>query len=242
MNLVRPINRPAARSLSAFLLLLALLTACRSGTASPTVTSATPATPTTRPPAATITTRPAATPLPVTPVVTKTEVQVVKPFTDIGLATGYTRTESVVGSCIGPSLSSPGRSDAWRCTIDGTGELRDPCIAQGDSRQPALVCLRQPWSSGVAILVLTGPLPEAKSSAGDPTAQHPWGMELADGTRCLRVGATPATTNGQRITSTCNGTVTTIGEVDRSQPVWTIQVVQGQNSQPERKQIVKVWY
>ena len=242
MNRVPPIRRPAARCLPALLLLLALLTACRSGTATPTTGPGTPAAPSSRPPAATITPVPINTPMPATPVVTKTEVQVIQPFTESGLATGYTRTESLIGSCIGPSLASPGRSDAWRCNIEATGELRDPCFAQGTSRQPALVCFRQPWSSGVAVYVLTGPLPEAKPSAGDPTAAHPWGMELADGTRCLVVTGTPVTVAGQRITSTCNGSYNAIGEVDRSQPVWTIQVVRGQSTQPERKAIVKAWY
>lgn len=242
MNHAPSPGRPAVHSLPALLLVLALLTACGSGAASPTVASGTPTLPSSRPPAATVTPLPINTPRPATPTVTQTEVQLVKPFGDSGLATGYSRGESVIGSCSGPSLAAPGRSDAWRCTTEGTGVLRDPCFAQGTERQPALACIRQPWNVGVAIFVLTGPLPEGRPSSGDPTASHPWGIELADGTRCLSATETPLTVAGQRVTSTCNEGINTIGQVDRSQPVWTIQVVRNQTSQPERKAIVKAWY
>ena len=112
MNAALMLRRPAVRPWPALLLCVTLLTACRTGTATPTTVSGGAASTSARPPVATITPVPFNTPRPATPIVTRTEVQVLQPFTDIGLATGYTRNESIIGGCSGPSLASSARPTA----------------------------------------------------------------------------------------------------------------------------------
>jgi hypothetical protein len=183
-----------------------------------------------------------ATPLPATPSATETTVQVIAPFKDGALVPAYNRTESIVGTCIGPSLASPARADAWRCVANGTTQLRDPCFALGGEAQPPLICFRQPWNNGVTLLVLSAPLPEGRAATADPTTPNPWGLELADGTRCT--AATEATTiiAGQQVIATCMDGTSVIGAIDRSQRLWSVLAIRDRNSQPEREPIARAWY
>lgn len=249
------------RAIIPALLAVTLLAACRSGSATPTATA-----PTATAPAATVTvSRPTGpgsptpppsnvaaatptlarpgTPIPATPVVvTQTEVITIKPVAPTGLAPGLNRSESIVGYCIAPSLTTPARSDAWQCVANNTNQIYDPCFAASAERQPALFCFRQPWVSNVSLMVLNAPLPEGRQEGGDPTTGFPWGFELADGERCTIETTTTTMIAGQRVTATCTNSRYTIGAVDRSQPAWTIHVVQGRDGTPQRIQIVRAWY
>lgn len=155
-----------ARAGCAALIALTLLAACRSGTATPTspprATAASPTIAAGTPGVVASPTRAVATPAtppPATPIAIETTVQVIAPFKDGALVLNYNRNESVVGTCIGPSLTSPARADAWRCLANGTTQPRDPCFALGDEAQPPLICFRQPWNGGVTLFVLSAPLP-----------------------------------------------------------------------------------
>jgi hypothetical protein len=240
-----------ARAILPALLTLALLVACRSGSPAPTPTSA-PATPSAAPGSPTIAGSPAAsgsptlarpgTPAATPIVVTQTQVVVIKPVDASGLAAPYNRGASVVGSCLGPSLVTTSRADAWRCAVNGTGDILDPCFSHGTDRQPALFCFRQPWITNVTLMVPSAPLPDGRPDSGDPTTPHPWGIELADGVRCSIETESMPLIEGQRVSATCTDGRNTIGDVDRSQHAWSILVVQNRTSQPQRIQIIRAWY
>jgi hypothetical protein len=234
-----------ARSIIPTLLALSLLAACRSGSATPTATTSTttpsassstssarrgsPTLSATRAAAATPTLVIPNTPTPATPVVvTQTDVVVIKPVNAGGLVATYHRSDSVVGNCLGPSLVTTARADAWRCAINASGEILDPCFASSKEPQPALFCFRQPWVSNVSLMVLSSPLPDGRPDSSDPTVVQPWGFELADGTRCTMVTETMALIANLRVNATCPDGGKAIGDVDRSQP--------------QRIQIVRAWY
>lgn len=246
--MTRAVSR-LARTIIPALLILSLLVACRSGSPTPTSTAsrATPSAPPGSPTSA-ATRAAAGTPTaniatPATPVVvTQTEVVVVKPVDASGLSANYRRTESVVGNCLGPSLATVARADAWRCVVSSNSTVLDPCFAASAEAQPALFCFRQPWIPNVSLMVLSAPLPDGRPAASDPTTPQPWGYELADGNRCVIVTESMPLLANQRVNATCTDGRTTIGDVDRSQPAWSVLIVRGPTSQPVRIQIVRAWY
>lgn len=222
------------RPLRVLALAFLLLTACGSGPASPTPAPPTPTTP----PLPTLPPTPAPVP---TPALARTEVLMVKPFAGASLAEGYSRTDSVVGSCDGPSRATPGRADAWRCTIESSKRTIDPCFAANNDPQPPVACLLQPWANGVVLFVLATPLPGGRAS-GDPTAPTPWGLELADGTRCLVATDGAGQIGGQPVLASCSDNTSVVGQLDRSQPIWQAQVARDSSAPPGRKAVARVWY
>jgi len=249
--LTRAVSR-LARTIIPALLILSLLVACRSGSPTPTST-ASRATPSAPPgsPASAATRAAAGTPTaviattPTSAVITQTEVVVIKPVDASGLNSTYRRTESVVGSCLGPSLVTTARADAWRCVANTNASgpsVLDPCFAASAESQPALFCFRQPWVPSVSLMVLSAPLPDGRPAASDPTTPQPWGFELADGVRCLVVTESMPLIADQRVNATCTDGRTAIGDVDRSQPAWSILVVRNRTSQPQRIQLARAWY
>jgi hypothetical protein len=236
------------RTIIPALLALSLLVACRSGSATPTSTtspaspSAPPGSPT-RAAVGTPTLNRPNTPTPATPVVvTQTEAVVITPVDAGGLKANYRRVDSVVGNCIGPSLVTTARADAWQCVVGANNTLLDPCFAASTESQPALFCFRRPWEATVMLMVLNAPLPAGRPSTNDPTTPQPWGFELADGGRCMVVTETMPLIANQRVSANCLDSRKAIGDVDRSQPAWSILVVRDANSQPQRIQIVRAWY
>jgi hypothetical protein len=170
---------------------LALLSGCRSTTSAHAPSSAT-LDPTTASPTIAGTTSTTAPPLVATAAPTPTAVPRtssrptplslatafvgVRPVTSTGrLASGYTITQRVSGSC-GAGSEVAGR--AYRC-FSGH-EVIDPCWRATDT---AVDCLPAPWSRSV-ISISVAPLGQVTGTASSAHDGSPWGLTLRDGRRC----------------------------------------------------------
>ena len=107
------------------------------------------------------------------------------PYDESGKLT-VSATAPVDGNCFATSVTVP-VSGVFRCLADNT--ILDSCFAPVHESSPAIVaCFPDPWSEGQQVR-LAGALPSY-----DPvlTAGDPWGIQLANGVRCVSVtGAVP---------------------------------------------------
>lgn len=112
--------------------------------------------------------------------------QLFTPYDQNGTLT-VAASKAVAGRCFATSIAVP-VSGVFRCLAGNT--ILDPCFAPVHESSPAVVtCFVDPWSDGQRVQ-LSGKLPTY-----DPvlTSGDPWGLELANGVRCVSVtGAVPA--------------------------------------------------
>lgn len=168
------------------------------------------------------------------PAAARTTVVVFRPWTDGTLATGYTISQRVTGSCWTHSLESD-RPDAWRCRRGD--EIYDPCF--GPSKMRVVACAVSPFSKSVVLLSLKSALKDEE----DPTAKmlqpsgEPWGLRLASGDTCVFVvGATDAV-GDQRLNYACRRNGWIVGGTNRSRATWTAHRVQWPNTRVTSVQI-----
>jgi len=130
--------------------------------------------------------------------------------------TGPTSTQ-VSGECFVSSIAAT-RSDAWRCMTGN--EILDPCFSIPNNTTQVL-CVPNPTDPSTFVTMnLTKPLPAAEPV----TTQHPWFLQLADGTVCnFFTGATGAV-NGERINYGCSDGWVIIGDPQQG-TVWKAQEV-----------------
>jgi hypothetical protein len=163
------------------------------------------------------------------------------PFGPNGLSEGLTVTQQASGKCFARSASSAARPDAWRCSAGNS--IMDPCYQRimGDEKQ--LACpVDGPWSGKVVLLTLTQPLPEDSHKEASRDATLPWALELADGQHCsLFTGAT-APVAGMRINYGCPGGFIVVGDINRSQPVWSVFFQEEKSSVLEQVDVAVAWF
>jgi hypothetical protein len=151
------------------------------------------------------TTRPAAT------VVTH-----LRPVTTAGkLATGYTITKHLShGSC---ETGSEATDNSYRCFAGK--KVLDPCWVTDSKKY--VDCLAEPWQTAVVQLKVTkGYLNYGGLGA---TSFLPWGVQLANGTKCLRVQGAAAPIDGMPETFDCHKSKTVLaGDVIKHGKVWKI--------------------
>ena len=162
------------------------------------------------------------------PGTTATDMRYVIPFGPDGLNPALTVTDTVAGSCIGGSIATPDRPDAFECFGDDSG-VYDPCFENpfADPDQPGeLACVLDPFGTEVVTLAVDGPLTREKEApAGDsPFAPWdlPWALELANGDRCTLLHGTLYALAGQTVYYGCEQNGAVLGEVDHGQPIWTV--------------------
>jgi hypothetical protein len=177
-----------------------------------------------------------ATSAPVNGAPQRTDTRHFLPYGPDGLNPELTVVAETSGVCAHESLATPGRPDAWDCLGATDNTIYDPCFASPfvDPDDGAeLACATGPFADEVVLFRVTEPLPRAKEGQADGIApvgvgdranadpwQLPWALELANGERCtLLTGATPVLA-GLRVNYGCDGG-SILGEVDRSQPLWT---------------------
>lgn len=171
--------------------------------------------------------------------VARTAVRVFLPFGPEGIGSGLTVTSRLSGECFSRSLASPGRPDAWRCTSGN--QILDPCL-EGFG-QAALVCAQAPWSSEVALLTPSKPLPQSGGPRELDLTALPWALALANGARCVLLTGATSGLVGLRINYGCvGGKAYVFGEVDRSLPEWQVFFTDGQGSVAERVAVAVAWY
>lgn len=171
--------------------------------------------------------------------VSRTDLHFVLPFTPDGLKPALTVTSTEEGACTFDSSIAYSRPDAWGCTTDG-GVL-DPCFENAylpSEDATEVACFNTPWSSEVVMLTLTAPLQREKeapdgtmSGAADPAEEAiqpwdlPWAVELANGDHCSLMHGTLIAMAGQIAYYGCEQGGLILGEIDHSQPLWTVSYV-----------------
>src|SRR5207248_4127305 len=111
----------------------------------------------------------------------------IRPSLNVRYTSGDCTTESFVD----------GRADAWRCF---TGHLiRDPCF-ESPVETDVVVCADSPWAHTVRHV-------DTSLNRSTRDVDHYgrlWGLELADGNRCVFVSGASTTVNGRRLNYFCS--------------------------------------
>jgi hypothetical protein len=169
-----------------------------------------------------------ATPTPDAPGLGRTDTRYFLPFGPDGLSGALSATENVVGTCTPDSIATPDRPDAFDC-IGNQSQIYDPCFENpfAPVDEPGeLACVETPFGGEVVLLAVDDPLPREKEAppGTGPIAPWalPWALELANGDRCTLLHGTLYVLAGQTVYYGCEQNGAILGEVDRSQPVWTV--------------------
>lgn len=184
----------------------------------------------------------------------RTDLHYVVPFTAEGLNQALTVTAVSDGACDIDSSMATSRPDAWSCTTEGS--VLDPCFEPGFLPSEAaqeVACLSTPWSTEVVMLTLTSPLEREKelvpaASGPGATADEaiqpwdlPWAVDLANGDRCSLMHGTLTVAAGQTVYYGCEQQGTILGEIDHSQPVWTVTYVADGAIASDLVAVVSAW-
>jgi len=171
----------------------------------------------------------------------RTQIKLLTPFGVKGLSAGMQITEKLSGKCFSASVASSTRPDAWRCSAGNA--ILDPCYQRilGDEKQ--LACpVDGPWSQKVVVLTLTETLPSEPRKETSRESTLPWAIELANGKHCsLFTGAT-APVAGMRINYGCPGGCQSVGDIDRSTPMWRVFFQSENAGALEQVDVVVAWY
>ena len=168
----------------------------------------------------------------------RTDVRYLLPFGPDGLSSDLTVSATVEGVCGFNSSAALDRPDAWDC-MSTDSEIFDPCFENPftpPDELGELACFDAPFAPEVTLLKLTEPLvreKEAADSGTDPSIGQeaddviapwdlPWAVELANGDRCTLMHGTLTVMAGQIVYYGCVEQGLVLGEIDHSQPVWTV--------------------
>jgi hypothetical protein len=162
----------------------------------------------------------------------RTQRSVYTPFTAAGSVRAGLHPIDRAGTCF-TSSSVVGRRAVYRCI---TGNLlRDPCyadaVAEAKRAGPVVVCAAAPWTRTLVRITLETPLP------GDPpvpVAGRPWGLALADGSRCVFVTGASELVGGYRLNYTCSNGRVLFGLPRTSGATWTIREARSATAQTMR--------
>ncbi len=191
--------------------------------------------------------------------VTRTDVRYLLPFGPDGLNPGLTVSATVEGVCGFSSIVALDRPDAWDC-ISTDNEIFDPCFEpfmQHPEELGQLACVEAPFATEVTLLTLTEPLVREKEAAdpgADPSLEMgqsaddtlapwdlPWALELANGDRCTLLHGTLTVMAGQTAHYGCENGGAVFGEVNHSQPVWTVNYLAADDAASNLVEVVAAW-
>lgn len=126
--------------------------------------------------------------------------------------------QTVSGHCLSQSRLII-REDAWRCEAEG--KTYDPCFVKaGDNRTEAL-CPQSPWADDGIQITLSSPLNNEQNEALDMSQTYPWGMELANGERCLAIHSTELY-DEMPVRYRCTNKNFLVGHLQRCDTVWSM--------------------
>jgi hypothetical protein len=139
-------------------------------------------------------------------------------------------------------LGSEATGTAYRCFAGNS--ILDPCWVQAGSARSHVICLGVPWSHNVARVHVTKGY---DNSAMTTPASEPWGIRLANGTRCALIQGASGEFKGRRISYFCSHSKTVLtGNPNRSRPVWRIHTARstkhGHFVRTGRKRIAKAFF
>ena len=159
-----------------------------------------------------------------------------------------TVSETVEGSCTSDSLATPARPDAWDC-VGENNQIYDPCFDNpfaNPDEAAEVACFADPFSTEVVVIQLEGPLDrtkEAPAQVQSPLAPWdvPWGLELANGDRCVLLADIDVTLAGDAVYYGCANGGSILGEVDRSQPVWSVNYLAADSVASQLVDVTAAW-
>jgi hypothetical protein len=150
-----------------------------------------------------------------------TEQRLLQPFTTTGLEPGLSVSQRITASCSTTTLTDFTRPNTYRCFPDSSSAfIQDPCFPDPLGNQPYLACFESPWSTAVTEVVPNAGLPKSSSNPSAP----PWGLELADGSRCTFEAGATGTIGRERLNYSCTGGANVYGSPDTSTDPWTVMV------------------
>lgn len=158
----------------------------------------------------------------------RTDVRYFLPFGPDGLNAALNVMGTENGTCQADSLAVPNRPDARDC-LGESNQIHDPCFENPYALPDdpvELACVTSPFSNDVVVIMVDTPLERVQD---DPMTQDlfpawalPWALELANGDECVLMSSVGPALAGESVYYTCADGGTILGEVDRSQPVWTV--------------------
>ncbi len=150
---------------------------------------------------------------------------------------GYRTAQTVANASCEAGSEAIGR--AYRCFAGNY--LYDPCWAVRAST-PTVLCLGYPWSVTVIRLAVGAPL---SAIPAEPGIGEPWGLELADGQRCLLLQGAHSLFAGRVIDYYCNARLLLLRGLTRTAPVWraaSVTGVAGKQALGPSEQIRIAWF
>lgn len=180
-----------------------------------------------------------------------TQVSLVRPFDFSGKPSSDLHvTKRVRGYCLAGSngTDGTGNPDANRCFAGHS--IYDPCWTAAEWGGRTAICPHRPWSNDVVLLQLThepqtDPSDHRTKPGEEPRLNElhgPWGLLLEGGDHCIFVqGAGVATIAGRRANYACDHGAA-IGVPDRSNKLWTIDVLPNGSHATRTVKILRAWY
>jgi hypothetical protein len=118
------------------------------------------------------------------PHASSTTVKIVSPILNGRLAAGYTTRSESAGDC--QSGIRAGGINLWFRCFAGDHRVYETCLAAPGVRSGGVACVDAPWSHRVVFVRTKRPVRTGRARPVTTTSE-PWGIELADGTRCVEL-------------------------------------------------------
>jgi hypothetical protein len=171
----------------------------------------------------------------------ETEHVSVSPVTSTGApASGYRVTARAANASCSPGSEAIGK--AYRCFAGNT--VYDPCWAEKAST-PTVLCVADPWLHTEAQLHVSAPLTPIPSVEGGAGIGEPWGVQLANGQRCVLAQGAHSLFDGKVIDYFCSDTLFLLRGLDMAAHTWTARSVvdkSGTLSAGPSEKIDIAWY
>ena len=155
--------------------------------------------------------------------ISRTQLFNVRPVTAKSvLKPGYKVAKTLTGATCNPGSNVIER--AYRC-FAGNG-VYDPCWAWNEQHRAALdavLCLAYPWSRNAVALRVPNGL-AATTGPRTPDKGDPWGLRLANGSKCIASQFSSPAPNGRYVSYECEGpSLVVVGDFDTRRPLWLVR-------------------
>lgn len=144
--------------------------------------------------------------------------------------------QSIMGQCFSQSQIIL-REDAWRCEAEG--KTFDPCFVKAGNNRTEALCPQSPWEGDSIQITVSTPLNNEQNETLDMSSAYPWGIELANGERCLAVNSNQ-TFEEMPVRYQCLNQNLLVGYLQRCKNEWTM--LEKTPNGVVTASIVKAWF
>ena len=165
-----------------------------------------------------------------------TVLKLYRPFGEVTEQAVPVIKNSLTGQCTGQSQLIL-REDAWRC--EAGGKTFDPCFVKAGTKQTEALCPQSPWVGDSVNITVNAPLDNEQHQTLDMSQAYPWGVELANGERCLAMSSNE-TYDQMPVRYRCTNKNRLVGHLQRCKNVWSML-----EKTPEgvvTAELVKAWF